>query len=136
MTRAIIEDGYTRTSFLNAVEGIYPAVKFVWRPATLEQRSQYVDYIGTNSNSHTEAKRTMECLAKHLDKLEDCKSIDITPMNLLKLHPLLGRRLTQIIIWGDLAPDLDKDSPDFKASLANTSLDEFLAKNSNRDSES
>ena len=137
--RAIINDGYTRTSIFRAVPNQLPALRFKWRPATTLEKSQYIDYIGDTSSAD-EARKMMECLVKHLCSLEEApnekdkwSTIEPTQENLLMLLPPLSRRLVQVVIWGDQAPDLD-DQPRLESSKSATSLDEHLSKNSNRDS--
>jgi hypothetical protein len=114
MSRAdYFHDGYTQKGFVAAVAALHGPLRFTYRPALIEERSQLYD-AAAQMNSHLFGCHIAQFLNQ---KLVDWDLIDIhrrpvapSAESLLRLHPELFVRLNQIIL-GTVASDIDPNWP-------------------------
>lgn len=128
----VIEDGYTRKSYIDELPGVHGKLYFHWRGTTDDERAAYMDALRScNDRAQQEHKLAGEALNRHI---LSWSAGDKNPDRIRKLQPTLWKRLVGIVLWGDQAPD--GDDPSWDASLRglplgeNASLEEVLAKNS------
>lgn len=101
MPAAFIDDGYTEMARIAAVEGVFPAVRFCFRPVTAGEFGAYADRMQLAND--IEARRiTAEFLASKLVdwdiRRRDGTKVEITTDNLLRLKHMLYLKLFQIIV--------------------------------------
>jgi hypothetical protein len=106
-------DGYTQRAFIAAVPRLHGTLRFHYRPALVEERSQLYDAAG-QLNSHLFDCHVAQFLAQ---KIVDWDLVDArrqliapTAEAVLRLQPELFVKLTQIIV-GTAASDIDPTWP-------------------------
>ncbi len=108
-----IDDGYTLDGYIKESPGIYPAVRFKYRPLTVEQRIRLFDgWSRLTALEHV--RKTTETLARQIcgwdladqhGRTVDCRD----PATHRRLAPALHERLLDVIC-GSAAADPDPDS--------------------------
>ncbi|HEX4147206.1 MAG TPA: hypothetical protein VHY91_27160 [Pirellulales bacterium] len=119
-------DGYTQSALIAAVPRLHGALRFTYRPALIEERSQLYDAAG-RLNSHRFDCHVAQFLA---EKIVDWDLVDArrqpVPLSaeaLLRIQPELFIKLNRIIL-GTAASDVD---PDWPAETRDRLLDEQAA---------
>jgi hypothetical protein len=106
-------DGYTQAGFIAAVPLLHGPLRFTYRPALVEERSQLFDVAGQLS-AHLFDCHIAQFLAQKLVDwdLVDADEQPVAPSAeaLLRLQPELFVRLNQIIL-GTVASDIDPAWP-------------------------
>lgn len=125
-----IDDGFTLDGRLNAVERLYPALKFKYRPILITNRSAIFSAIAKCGDDSTKA----EAIAARAIKAQlvewDLKNrkgelVPLEVASILRLQPTLNQRLFSVCM-GSSAPDADPDEkPESLAS--NEALERALA---------
>src|ERR1700722_6528479 len=115
MTAGIITDGYTLSGYVKEEPGLYPAVRFKYRPTTkMECVALFANWKDLSPDD--QAKRTVKALAKHLvswdvkdcnGKLANCKNSDVIGTLPWQLFDRIGDIVTQSA-KSDPDPDEDK----------------------------
>jgi hypothetical protein len=102
-------DGYTQSAFIAAVPRLHGTLRFTYRPALVEERSQLYD-AAVKLNSHLFDCHVARFLAQ---KLVDWDLVDAerqavapTAEAMLRMQPELFAKLNQIIL-GTAASDID-----------------------------
>ena len=113
MTTGFIEDGYTLDGFVKELPGIYGAVRFKYRPLTVEQRVRLFENWASLP-ALDQISRTTGALAKQIVQwdMKDAKGRPIActePRSFRRLSPPLHERLLDIVC-GINAPDSDPDA--------------------------
>jgi hypothetical protein len=124
MTCGFIEDGYTLDGFVKESPGIYGAVRFKYRPLTVEQRVRLFENWATLP-ALDQISRTTSALAKQIVQwdMKDAKGRPIAcnePRSFRRLSPPLHERLLDIVC-GINSPDSDPD----KAEQAAADVSQF-----------
>jgi hypothetical protein len=112
MTCGFIDDGYTLDGFVKELPGIYSAVRFKYRPLTVEQRVRLFESWSTLP-ALDQISRTTGALAKQIVQwdMKDAKGRPIPcnePRSFRRLSPPLHERLLDIVC-GINAPDSDPE---------------------------
>jgi len=102
-------DGYTQPGFIRAVPLLHGELRFTFRPALVEQRSQLVDAAG-RLKSDAYDRHVATFLAEKLvgwDLADESgRDVAISATNLLRLHPEVFIKLHRIVL-GWIASDID-----------------------------
>jgi len=114
MSRAdYFQDGYTQSGLIAAVPRLHGALRFTYRPALIEERSQLYDVAG-RLNSHLFDCHVARFLAQ---KIVDWDLVDAerqpVPASaeaLLRIQPELFIKLNRIVL-GTAPSDVDPDWP-------------------------
>jgi len=121
-----IADGYTQPGYVQPVARLHDALRFRFRPVLAEERSRLTD----SAQSATATGYLRQVAALLAEKLVDWdiadplgNEVEISPANVLRLHPELLLKLQQIVL-GAVASDLDPRWPD---EQINRLADEELA---------
>jgi hypothetical protein len=115
MTCGFIDDGYTLDGFVKELPGIYGAVRFKYRPLTVEQRVRLFESWSTLP-ALDQISRTTSALARQIVQwdMKDAKGRPIPcnePRSFRRLSPPLHERLLDIVC-GSSPPDADPDKGD------------------------
>jgi hypothetical protein len=110
MLSGYIDDGYTLDGFIKESTGIFGAVRFKYRPLTVEERLRVFENWA-NLSAAEQISRTTSALARQIVQwnLTDAGGRAIPtgePRNFRRLSPPLHERLLDIIC-GLSAPDCD-----------------------------
>ena len=113
MTIGFIEDGYTLDGFVKELPGIYGAVRFKYRPLTVEQRVRLFENWATLP-ALDQISRTTSALSKQIVQwdMKDAKGRPIAcnePRSFRRLSPPLHERLLDIVC-GINSPDSDPEA--------------------------
>jgi hypothetical protein len=113
MVCGFINDGYTLNGYLKEAPGIHPAVRFKYRPLTVEGRIRLFDGWSALP-ALDQISRTTTMLAKQISQwdLKDAKGGAVSsaePRNFRRLPPLLHERLLEVI-GGISPPDPDPEA--------------------------
>ena len=103
------DDGYTKDGYLEAQVGMYPAVRFQYRPMTQPEISKHLDHVERRSSDAVDAA-AREILSGHLVRW----SFDEVPIDtetLRKLHPQAFKGLFAIVM-GYAPSDVDPNWTD------------------------
>jgi hypothetical protein len=124
MSRAdYFHDGYTERAWIAAVPGLHGALRFSYRPALIEERSQLYDAAG-QLNAHGFDCHVARFLAQKIVAwdLVDAhgQPVPTAAETLLRIQPELFIKLNQIIL-GVTASDID---PNWPAETRDRLLDE------------
>ncbi len=123
MTTFIIEDGYTEAGYIKKAEGLYPELRFRYRPMLHAERDAIASQIGTKPAEQFTA--ILVAAAKHRivswDAMHMGAPLEITDENIRRLRPSLFDRLYNIIS-GQQASDPDplasEDARELEADAA------------------
>lgn len=103
------DDGYTRAGFIAPVPMLHAGMRFVFRPARVEQRSR-LNAAARRLPAHRYDRRVAAFAACQLVAWDVTDGrghpVPISPAALLRLHPELFVRLTRIVL-GWIAADED-----------------------------
>jgi len=121
MTCGVIDDGYTLDGYIKESPDIYPAVRFKYRPLTVEQRVRLFEGW-SNLPSLDQIGRTTTALSKQIVQwdIKDPKGRPIPssePRSFRRLSPPLHECLLDIVC-GLRAPDADPDAQSADPSTA------------------
>lgn len=112
MKSAFISDGHTRPGYIEETD-FYPASRFEYRPATLQERVVIKDRVAREALRRDAAageKLLNQWMVDHLlswdVKDEDGKEVELTAENLSRLNPAFGFKL-HAILMGDAVCDTD-----------------------------
>lgn len=110
MSKAFIDDGYTATGKIAAVEGMYEQVTFEYRPSTFDEFAVITnnwDYI----SAEEVIKRIVDLLLKKLVswdlKTSDGKVVEITESNLKRVHPIVLEKIYSIVQGAKISEVID-----------------------------
>lgn len=110
MLSAFIDDGYSQDIYFEAIEGLYPPLRFTCRPLLREEISQHIDQMEGKGGPAYD-KSVAEILADKISKwdMKDRagKPVSISADNLRKICPAMFRRLLRCV-WGDDPGDVDR----------------------------
>jgi len=108
MTSFIIEDGYTEHGYIKEAEGLYPELRFAYRPMLHAERDAIASQIGTKPPEQVTG--IFVAAARHRIVSWDAKHagqpLEITDENIRRLRPSLFDRIYNIIA-GQQASDPD-----------------------------
>ncbi len=105
----LIRDGYTRTGYIPAVEGLNDALRFTYRPATWPEKEEYWKRDAISRDEKTIRKDLIAFLKGKLISWED--PMECTPENAASLDPpALLQSLLLIISGGALSDSDPKDA--------------------------
>lgn len=138
---AFIPDGYTREGYVEGVRGLYPSVRFTYRPMGNLQRGPAIAAIKTATPAGAEsftAKMLEQRVLKWDITDEHGDPWPVTYENCCRIQPHLFTQMYLIVI-GERASDplpLDSEQSEeearaaFEAAISGTSVVEVLEKNS------
>jgi hypothetical protein len=102
-------DGYTQPGFIAAAPRLHGELRFTFRPALVEERSQLVDAAG-RLKSDAYDRQAAAFLAQKLVAWElvdgEGRGVAVSAAALLRLHPELFVKLHRIVL-GWMASDVD-----------------------------
>jgi hypothetical protein len=112
MTSAYCDDGYTLDGYLKEAPGLYPAVRFRYRPATPSERVAMFDGFD-NLPANDKLQRIAGQMAKNVLSwdVKDSKGVPVRcnqPLSYKKLPCALYDKL-QEVVFQISAPDIDPD---------------------------
>lgn len=127
MSRAdYFHDGYTQRALIAAVPGLHGALRFTYRPALIEERSQLYDSAG-RLNAHRFDCHVAEFLTQKIVAWDlvnaQRQPVPTSAEALLRIQPELFIKLNRIVL-GTAASDVD---PDWPAETRDLLLDEKTA---------
>jgi hypothetical protein len=106
-------DGYTQEGFIAAVPRLHGELRFSYRPALVEERSQLSD-LAARMKSHLYDRQVAHFVAGKLvswDLADPAGAeVGIAAESLLRLHPELFAKLQRIVL-GCIACDVDPSWP-------------------------
>jgi hypothetical protein len=107
------EDGYTRPGYIAPLPLMHAGLRFTYRPALVEERSQLNDAARQLASHlydrHVAAFTSEKLVVWDLTDSEN-QPVPISPRALLRLHPEVFVRLSRIVL-GWIASDVDPDWP-------------------------
>lgn len=122
---AFIHDGYTRPGFIAPVAGLFPAVRFTFRPMLTQDRSVMTDRLSKVTPEVSDRISAEAVAARILEwDVKDSRGelVAINPANVLRLQPsALGRLFA--IVTGTLPSDID---PEWSCAEQDAEADEQL----------
>lgn len=111
-----ISDGYTERGYIAEAPRLHPALRFEFRPMTMEERSLYLKASATMKTEDLRAYMA-GCIKRHLVgnppwdlRNEKGELVPLQAAELLKLKPKLFDKLF-LVISGEEAPDADPEAP-------------------------
>lgn len=122
---AFLHDGYTRKGFIGAVPGLFPEIRFTFRPMLTQDRSVMTDRL-TKAKPEMADRISAEAVAARISEWDVTDSrgelVPISMANVLRLQPsALGRLFA--IVTGTLPTDID---PEWSAGEQEAEADEQL----------
>lgn len=112
-----INDGYTRSAFVEAVPGIHDALTLSYRPCTTEERAQHGDDIASDKLA-TANKKAAALMGKQIQSWS-IPGVKPDQAAMLKLNLNLFNRLYQIALGND-AGDPEPENTDKPLSAASS----------------
>ncbi len=142
MDQAYIHDGYTKTVYIAAMEGQYPAVHFEYRAMLSQDRAAIMRKISVYGDARKEETLAAATIAEYVTAWDITKTggedVEVSTSETLRLAPVLMTKIWRIIIGSD-SPDADPDATeledehnaeeDLKAILEDTTPEALDAKN-------
>lgn len=113
------DDGYTLTKFVVDHPGLYPTLRFQYRPIAAVPRARFVDRRQAEPSEEKLTANMSAVLAKQIVSWDavDHKGQQLprTKDAVQTLHPVLLNRLFNIVIWstdgGDVDPEAKPEKP-------------------------
>ena len=107
------DDGYTRPGYIAAMPLMHGGLRFTYRPALVEERSQLNDAARQLASHlydrHVAAFTSEKLVLWNLIDSHD-EPVPISPRALLRLHPEVFVKLNRIVL-GWIASDIDPEWP-------------------------
>lgn len=125
------DDGFTRDVFIREIKGLYPDVKFAYRPTTLKQRSDFWDWNDSLKRTHQKDSAAAEMMANKIVSWDivdhEGKDVSVTKENILKIHPDLFVRMKNIICFSVDGGDFEEGEHASSNEDTEKMGDEFIA---------
>ena len=125
MTSCIIEDGYTEAGYIKESKGLYPELRFAYRPMLHAERDAIASQIGTKTPEQVSAifvaaarHRIISWTAKH-----NGQPVEINDENIRRLRPSLFDRLYNVIAGAQASDPDPKATPDARQGEADAALE-------------
>lgn len=119
-----LADGYTQPAYLKGVPNLYEDLRFTYRPAVVEERSQIVATFG-NAKPDAFDRKVAQFLAHKIKSWDVVDSqggeVEISATAILRLPPELFQKVWQVV-GGFEACDTDPDWPDDAIARADAEL--------------
>jgi len=110
----IFDDGYTENGYIAAVPGIYPALRFEFRPMLIKEYLEYAK-VSMKLEFFEDRREMAHALTKKLVRWDlkgrDGELVVFKPDNLLRLKLTLFDKLFKVVA-GNVAPDNDPEQGD------------------------
>jgi len=136
---AYIEDGYMYNGYIEKIDRLYPALRFVYRPTLSQNRARILDEMAAakaEASEHIAARMIASRVKTWNLKDRNGKGVEVSTASALRLQPRLAKNLFNIVM-GEIPTDVDpEESPessssngtgDLAAALAGTSPEELEA---------
>lgn len=125
MTSFIIEDGYTEAGYIKESKGLYPELRFTYRPMLHAERDAIASQIGTKTPEQVSVifvaaarHRIVSWTATH-----GGNTLEIMDENIRRLRPSLFDRLYNIIAGAQASDPDPKASEDARQGEADAALE-------------
>jgi|SRR5579859_1136217 len=120
---ALIEDGYSVTTTIPRVAGLHPAVKVRFRPALMEERSEWRMRSAADLGGKERTVRACDLLKTHLEQwdIKNRAGTEVRhndPSVLAKLQPTLFEKILDLILGYEPAKEEDDAKNSLPASIS------------------
>jgi hypothetical protein len=109
-----LADGYTQTGFLKGLSNLYEDLRFTYRPAVVEERSQILSGY-SNSKADAFDRKVAQFLAQKIKSWDvidqNGQDVAVSAAAILRLPPELFQKVWQVV-GGFEACDTDPNWPD------------------------
>lgn len=138
---AFIDDGYNKDCLIKAVPGLYPDVRFTFRPATGSESEIIMGQTRREQNDDRNTTFMAQVIAKHVLEwdIKNAKGaqVEITVPNVRKLHPVVFQKVFSSILGLTPSDDASVQSKEsqgdsqimYEALLQGTSQEQVEVKN-------
>ena len=130
MDQAYIHDGYTKTAYIGAMEGIHPSLRFKYRAMLSQDRAVIMSHLSNYNDPRREQSLSAATISQYVVSWDmtkqDGSAVDLGADEVLRVNPTLSSRVWAILLGAD-APDADPDATEVEdASDAEAELEAAL----------